>query len=170
MTNKKLIKLIYSVFFLAGMVGIILFVINVVTDYKTYTDSEIVKANVINVSGTKNGMLDVKYQYNYGGKKYEENVRQSVGEIRAGDEKEIRIRKSIPKKIIITTITTVICNNIAFALSLFASLATIVLLFGLAKKKAEATACVGAVAKMCKEKIRCRRVTVCRKKKSARKE
>ena len=101
------------------MVGIILFVINVVTDYKTYTDSEIVKANVINVSGRKNGMLDVKYQYNYGGKKYEENVRQSVGEIRAGDEKEIRIRKSIPKKIIITTITTVICNNIAFALSLF---------------------------------------------------
>ena len=37
----------------------------------------------------------------------------------------------------VRTITTVICNNIAFALSLFASLATIVLLFGLAKKKAE---------------------------------
>ena len=128
------IKLICTIFFL---VGVIIFVISVVTNYKTYTDSEIVKANVINVSGTKNGMLDVKYQYNYGGKKYEENVRQSVGEIRAGDEKEIRIRKSIPKKIIITTITTVICNNIAFALSLFASLATIVLLFGLAKKKAE---------------------------------
>ena len=119
MTNKKLIKLICSVFFLAGMVGIILLVINVVTDYRTYTDSEIVKANVINVSGTKNGMLDVKYQYNYGGKKYEENVRQSVGEIRAGDEKEIRIRKSIPKKIIITTITTVICYNISFAFCIF---------------------------------------------------
>ena len=132
--NFPLIKLICTISFL---VGVILFVINAVTDYKTYTDSEIVKADVINVSGTKNGMLDVKYQYNYGGKKYEENVRQSVGEIRAGDEKEIRIRKSIPKKIIITTITTVICNNIAFALSLFASLATIVLLFGLAKKKAE---------------------------------
>lgn len=132
--NFPLIKLICTISFL---VGVILFVINAVTDYKTYTDIEIVKANVINVSGTKNGMLDVKYQYNYGGKKYEENVRQSVGEIRTGDEKEIRIRKSIPKKIIITTITTVICNNIAFALSLFASLATIVLLFGLAKKKAE---------------------------------
>lgn len=66
-----------------------LFVINVVTDYKTYTDSEIVKANVVNVSGTKNGMLDVKYQYNYGGEKYEESARQSVGEIKAGDEKEI---------------------------------------------------------------------------------
>ena len=128
------IKLICTIFFL---VGVIIFVISVVTNYKTYTDSEIVKANVINVSGTKNDMLEVKYRYYYDGEKYEENVRQSVGEIRAGDEKEIRIRKSIPKKIIITTITTVICNNIAFALSLFASLATIVLLFGLAKKKAE---------------------------------
>lgn len=119
------------------MVGVILFVINAVTDYKTYTDSEIVKANVINVSGTKNGMLEVKYRYNYDGNKYEESARQPVDEIKAGDEKEIRIRKSIPEKIITTTITTVICYNIAFALSLFASLATIVLLFGLAKKKAE---------------------------------
>mgnify|MGYP000926404981 CR=1 FL=1 len=132
--NFPLIKFICTIFFL---VGVIIFVISVVTNYKTYTDSEIVKANVINVSGTKNDMLEVKYRYYYDGEKYEENVRQSVGEIRAGDEKEIRIRKSIPKKIIITTITTVICNNIAFALSLFASLATIVLLFGLAKKKAE---------------------------------
>ena len=122
MTNKKMIKLICSVFFLVGIVGIILFVINVVTDYKTYTDSEIVKANVINVSGTKNGMLDVKYQYNYGGKKYEENVRQSVDEIKAGDKKEIRIRKSIPEKIITTTMTTAICNIIAFTLCFIASL------------------------------------------------
>ena len=115
----------------------ILFMLKATTDYKTYTDSEVVKADVINVSGTKNGMLDVKYQYNYGGEKYEENVRQSVDEIKVGDKKEIRIRKSIPEKIITTTITTVICNNIAFALLLFASLGTIVLLFGLAKKKAE---------------------------------
>ena len=128
------IKLICIIFFL---VGVIIFVISVVTNYKTYTDSEIVQANVINVSGTKNGMMEVKYRYNYDGEKYEENVRQSVDEIKAGDKKEIRIRKSIPEKIITTTMTTVICNNIAFALSLFASLATIVLLFGLAKKKAE---------------------------------
>lgn len=106
-------------------------------DYKTYTDSKVVKAEVINVSGTKNGMLDVKYRYNYDGDKYEESARQSVDEIKAGDKKEIRIRKSIPEKIITTTITTVICYNIAFALLLFASLGTIVLLFGLAKKKAE---------------------------------
>lgn len=115
----------------------ILFMLKATTDYKTYTDSEVVKADVINVSGTKNGMLDVKYQYNYGGEKYEENVRQSVDEFKAGDKKEIRIRKSIPEKIITTTITTVICYNIAFALLLFASLGTIVLLLGLAKKKAE---------------------------------
>lgn len=132
--NFPLIKLLCTISFL---VGVILFVSNAVTDYKTYTDSEIVKADVINVSGTKNGMLDVKYQYNYGGEKHEENVRQSVDEIKAGDKKEIRIRKSIPEKIIITTMMTAIWYNIAFALSLFASLATIVLLFGLAKKKAE---------------------------------
>ena len=117
--NFPLIKLICTISFL---VGVILFVINAVTDYKTYTDSEIVKADVINVSGTKNGMLDVKYQYNYGGEKYEENVRQSVDEIKAGDKKEIRIRKSIPEKIITTTITTVICNIIAFTLCFIASL------------------------------------------------
>ena len=100
----------------------ILFMLKATTDYKTYTDSEVVKADVINVSGTKNGMLDVKYQYNYGGEKYEENVRQSVDEIKVGDKKEIRIRKSIPEKIIITTMTTAICTIIAFTLCFIASL------------------------------------------------
>ncbi len=132
--RKKIFAFVCIVIFVGEA---ILFMLNATTDYKTYTDSEVVKADVINVSGTKNGMLDVKYQYNYGGEKYEENVRQSVDEIKAGDKKEIRIRKSIPEKIITTTITTVICYNIAFALLLFASLGTIVLLFGLAKKKAE---------------------------------
>lgn len=134
-TKRK--KIFASVCIVIFVGEAILFMLKATTDYKTYTDSEVVKADVINVSGTKNGMLDVKYQYNYGGEKYEENVRQSVDEIKAGDKKEIRIRKSIPEKIITTTITTVICYNIAFALLLFASLGTIVLLFGLAKKKAE---------------------------------
>ena len=126
------IKLICTIFFL---VGVIIFVISVVTNYKTYTDSEIVKANVINVSGTKTGMLDVKYQYNYGGKKYEENVRQSVSEIRAGDEKEIRIRKSIPKKIITTTMTTAICNIISFTLCFIASLGVLLAVVWLDEEK-----------------------------------
>ena len=129
-----LVTFICSAFFL---VGVIFFIINAVTDYKTYTDSEIVKANIVNVSGTKNGMLDVKYRYSYDGEKYEESARQSVGEIKVGDEKEIRIRKSIPEKIITTTITTAICNNIAFTFCLFASLTTIVVLFNLAKRDTE---------------------------------
>ena len=119
------IKLICTIFFL---VGVIIFVISVVTNYKTYTDSEIVKANVINVSGTKNGMLEVKYRYYYDGEKYEKNVRQSVDEIKAGDKKEIRIRKSIPEKIITTTMTTAICNIISFTLCFIASLVIFYLL------------------------------------------
>lgn len=126
------IKLICTIFFL---VGVIIFVISVVTNYKTYTDSEIVKANVINVSGTKNDMLEVKYRYNYNGEKYEENVRQSVDEIKAGDKKEIRIRKSIPEKIIVTTMTTAICNIIAFTLCFIASLGVLLAVVWLDEEK-----------------------------------
>lgn len=125
MTNKKLIKLICSVFFLAGMVGIILFVINVVTDYRTYTDSEIVKANVINVSDTKSGMLNVKYRYNYDSNKYEKSAKYECEArvIKAGDEKKIRIRKNTPEQIITTSIKTAVMHDIAFALCLFAYVA-----------------------------------------------
>ena len=83
----------------------ILFVLNAATDYKTYTDSKVVKAEVINVSGTKNGMLDVKYRYNYDGDKYEESARQSVGKIKVGDKKEIRIRKNAPEQIVLQDCT-----------------------------------------------------------------
>lgn len=114
------IKLICTIFFL---VGVIIFVISVVTNYKTYTDSEIVQANVINVSGTKNGMLKVKYRYYYDGEKYEKNVRESVDEIKAGDEKEIRIQRNAPEQIITTPIKTAVMHNIAFALCLFAYVA-----------------------------------------------
>ena len=115
--NFPLIKLICTISFL---VGVILFVINAVTDYKTYTDIEIVKADVINVSGTKNGMLDIKYRYNYNGDKYEKSVRQSVGKIKVGDKKEIRIRKNAPEQIVTASIKSAILQNVAFALCLFA--------------------------------------------------
>ena len=88
-------------------------------DYKTYTDSKVVKADVINVSGTKNGMLDIKYRYNYNGDKYEKSVRQSVGEIKVGDEKEIRIRKNAPEQIVTTSIKSAIAQNIAIVLFFF---------------------------------------------------
>ena len=118
--NFPLIKFICTIFF---FVGTILFVINAVTDYKTYTNSEIVKANVITVSGTKNDMLNVKYRYNYDSNKYEESAKQSVGEIKAGDEKEIRIQRNAPEQIITTPIKTAVMHNIAFALCLFAYVA-----------------------------------------------
>ena len=102
---------------------VILFVLNATTNYKAYTDSKVVKANVINVSGTKNDMLNVKYRYNYDSNKYEESAKQSVGEIKAGDEKEIRIRRNAPEQIITTPIKTAVMHNIAFALCLFAYVA-----------------------------------------------
>lgn len=115
--RKKVFAFVCIVIFVGEA---ILFMLKATTDYKTYTDSEVVKADVINVSGTKNGMLDVKYQYNYGGEKYEENVRQSVDEIKAWDKKEIRIRRNAPEQIITTSIKTSVMHNIAFALCLFA--------------------------------------------------
>lgn len=99
---------------------VILFVLNATTNYKAYTDSKVVKADVINVSGTKNSMLDVKYRYNYDGDKYEESARQSVGKIKVGDKKEIRIRKNAPEQIVTASIKSAILQNVAFALCLFA--------------------------------------------------
>lgn len=49
-----------------------------------------------------------------------------VDEIKVGDKKEIRIRKSIPEKIIITTMRTAICTIIAFTLCFIASLGVLV--------------------------------------------
>ena len=89
-------------------------------EYKTYTDSKVVKAEVINVSGTKNGMLDVKYRYNYDGDKYEESARQSVGRIKVGEKTEIRVRQNAPEQIVTASIKSAILQNVAFALCLFA--------------------------------------------------
>ena len=118
MTGKNITKRkkVFVIFFGEA----ILFVLNAATDYKTYTDSKVVKAEVINVSGTKNGMLDVKYRYNYDGDKYEESARQSVGKIKVGDKKEIRIRKNAPEQIVTASIKSAILQNVAFALCLFA--------------------------------------------------
>lgn len=115
--RKKVFAFVCIAIFLGE---VILFVLNATTDYKAYTDSKVVKADVINVSGTKNSMLDVKYRYNYDGDKYEESVRQSVSEIKAGDEKEIRIRKNAPEQIVTTSIKSVVAQNIAFVLCLVA--------------------------------------------------
>ena len=117
--RKKAFTLVCIVFFVGEA---ILFMLNAATDYKTYTDSKIVKANVINVSDTKNGMLNVKYRYNYDSNKYEKSVKyeREARVIKTGDEKKIRIRKNAPEQIITTSIKTVVMHNIAFALCLSA--------------------------------------------------
>lgn len=115
--RKKVFAFIFIVIFFGEAIP---FVLNATTNYKTYTDSKVVKAEVINVSCTKNGMLDIKYRYNYDGDKYEESVRQSVGEIKAGDGKEIRIRKNAPEQIVTTSIKSVVAQNIAFVIWLVA--------------------------------------------------
>lgn len=117
--RKKAFTFVCIVFFVGEA---ILFMLNAATDYKTYTDSEIVKANVINVSDTKNGMLNVKYRYNYDSNKYEKSVKyeREARVIKAGDEKKIRIRRNAPEQIITTSIKTAVMHNIAFALCLFA--------------------------------------------------
>lgn len=123
MTGKIIIKRkrVFAFIFIVIFFGeAIPFVLNATTNYKIYTDSKAVKAEVINVSGMKNSMLDVKYRYNYDGDKYEESVRQSVGEIKVGDKKEIRIRKNAPEQIVTTSIKSVISQSIAFVLWIFA--------------------------------------------------
>ena len=115
--RKKVFTFVCIVIFVGEA---ILFILKSTTDYKTYTDSEVVKADVINVSDTKDGMLNVKYRYNYDSNKYEESAKQSVCDIKAGDEKEIRIRRNAPEQIITTSIKTAVMHNIAFALCLFA--------------------------------------------------
>lgn len=127
MTGKIIIKRkrVFAFIFIVIFFGeAIPFVLNATTNYKIYTDSKAVKAEVINVSGMKNSMLDVKYRYNYDGDKYEESVRQSVGEIKVGDKKEIRIRKNAPEQIVTTSIKSVISQSIAFVLWIFAYIPT----------------------------------------------
>lgn len=120
--RKKVFAFICIVLFVGEA---ILFMLNAATDYKTYTDSEIVKANVINVSDTKDGMLNVKYRYNYDSNKYEKSAKykRETRVIKAGDEKKIRIRRNAPEQIITTSIKTAVMHNIAFALCLFAYVA-----------------------------------------------
>ena len=120
--RKKIFAFVCIVIFVGEA---ILFMLNAATDYKIYTDSEIVKANVINVSDTKSGMLNVKYRYNYDSNKYEKSAKYECEArvIKAGDEKKIRIRKNTPEQIITTSIKTAVMHDIAFALSLFAYVA-----------------------------------------------
>lgn len=118
MAVRKIV-LVKIIAILALFVAIVFFASAVVDDYKTYADSEVITAEVIDVEGTKSGMLNVKYKYSYGNRKYEESVIQSVDDIKSGDTKKIRIRKSEPKKIIQREISRAVIIDITVAFSIF---------------------------------------------------
>ena len=69
-------------------------------DYNNYAGSQLVMAEVINVEGADDENINVTYQYNIAGKKYESDKIQYIEKIRKGDKKEIRVKKNNPEIIL----------------------------------------------------------------------
>ena len=63
-------------------------------DYNNYVGSQLVMAEVINVEGADDENINVTYQYNIAGKKYESDKIQYTEKIKKGDKKEIRVKKN----------------------------------------------------------------------------
>lgn len=120
MTKKKII-FARLITFLIIFVDVIFFASSIIEDYKKYTGSKALTAEVACIEGIKSEKINVKYKYSFDGQKYEESVIQPISDIKLGDMKEIRIWKSDPKKIIQIEIDRVIMAGIlvlAFSLSL----------------------------------------------------
>lgn len=69
-------------------------------DYNNYAGSQLVMAEVINVEGADDENINVTYQYNIAGKKYESDKIQYTEKIKKGDKKEIRVKKDNPEIIL----------------------------------------------------------------------
>ena len=69
-------------------------------DYNNYSGSQLVMAEVINVEGADDENINVTYQYNIAGKKYESDKIQYTEKIKKGDKKEIRVKKNNPEVIL----------------------------------------------------------------------
>ncbi|RHR95429.1 hypothetical protein DWW20_19580 [Ruminococcus sp. AF14-5] len=69
-------------------------------DYNNYAGSQLVMAEVINVEGADDENINVTYQYNIAGKKYESDKIQYTEKIKKGDKKEIRVKKNNPEVIL----------------------------------------------------------------------
>ena len=76
-------------------------------DYNNYAGSQLVMAEVINVEGADDENINVTYQYNIAGKKYESDKIQYTEKIKKGDKKEIRVKKNNPEVILK-------CNDIKY--------------------------------------------------------
>ena len=69
-------------------------------DYNNYAGSQLVMAEVINVEGADDENINVTYQYNIAGKKYEQDKIQYTEKIKKGDKKEVRVKKDNPEIIL----------------------------------------------------------------------
>lgn len=118
MTTKKII-FVRLIAFLFIFVDVIFFASGIIEDYKKYTGSKALTAEVTGIEGIKSEKINVKYKYSFDGQKYEESVMQPISDIKSGDMKEIRIWKSDPKKIIPIEIDRVIITDIAIGLGIF---------------------------------------------------
>lgn len=85
---------------LAVIIAVAFIFFHVRKDYNNYAGSQLVMAEVINVEGADDGNINVTYQYNITGKKYESDKIQYAEKIKKGDKKEIRIKKNNPEVIL----------------------------------------------------------------------
>ena len=69
-------------------------------DYNNYAGSQLVMAEVNYVEGADDENINVTYQYNIAGKKYESDKIQYTEKIKKGDKKEIRVKKNNPEVIL----------------------------------------------------------------------
>lgn len=76
-------------------------------DYNNYSGSQLVMAEVINVEGADDENINVTYQYNIAGKKYESDKIQYTEKIKKGDKKETWVKKNNPEVILK-------CNDISY--------------------------------------------------------
>ena len=118
MTKKKII-FARLIAFLIIFVDVMFFASSIIEDYKKYTGSKALTAEVTGIEGIKSEKINVKYKYSFDGQKYEESVIQPIRDIKLGDMQEIRIWKSDPKKIIQIEIDRVIMADIAIGFGIF---------------------------------------------------
>lgn len=92
--TKKQIIFARLITLLIIFVDVFSFASNIREDYKKYTGSEALTAEVTGIESIKSEKINVKYKYSFDGQKYEESVMQPIRDIKLGDMKEIRICKS----------------------------------------------------------------------------
>lgn len=98
--SKNTISLLRKHAFVLAVIVAALMLFHAQKDYNNYAGSQLVMAKVINVEGADDKNINVTYQYNIAGKKYESDKIQYTEKIKKGDKKEIRVKKNNPEVIL----------------------------------------------------------------------